>query len=359
MGIERRYQVFVSSTYVDLIEERREVMQVLLEQECIPAGMELFVASDEDQWSLITEVIDLSDYYVLIVGGRYGSTVDGISYTEKEFDYAVGQGKTVLVFVHQNPGAIPAEKTELGDEAREKLQAFRDKVTTGRMVKFFNNAQELGSLVGRSLHRAFKKNPAEGWVRGSMAMTPETEAELARLRTEVAELKLERAETRSDTSIDSSAFQQGRDSVDLHYQHNAGENGEWETLTMTVTWDALFKALGPKLMNECTESTMRSSLNTAFKYDAQDKGVPLERSTRVVILGSTWDRIKIHFHALGWVEEGKKKRPINDSSVYLRLTKAGEKHLIHLMAARVETKLDDLDNGAVPDNGGDHEVAAV
>ena len=64
-------------------EERREVMQALLELDCIPASMELFPASSEDQWSLIKKVIDDCDYYLLIIAGRYGSTNDrGISYTQ-------------------------------------------------------------------------------------------------------------------------------------------------------------------------------------------------------------------------------------------------------------------------------------
>ena len=68
---DKRYQVFVSSTYDDLQDERKEVMQALLELDCIPAGMELFPASSEDQWSLIKRVIDDCDYYILIIGGRY------------------------------------------------------------------------------------------------------------------------------------------------------------------------------------------------------------------------------------------------------------------------------------------------
>jgi len=40
--IEKRYQVFISSTFEDLQEERQEVMRALLELDCIPAGMELF-----------------------------------------------------------------------------------------------------------------------------------------------------------------------------------------------------------------------------------------------------------------------------------------------------------------------------
>jgi hypothetical protein len=40
--MDKRYQVFVSSTYEGLHEERREVMQSLLALDCIPTGMELF-----------------------------------------------------------------------------------------------------------------------------------------------------------------------------------------------------------------------------------------------------------------------------------------------------------------------------
>ena len=74
--MDKRYQVFVSSTFEDLQEERKEVMQALLELDCIPAGMELFPAADEAQWTLIKRVIDDCDYYLVIVGGRYGSVND-------------------------------------------------------------------------------------------------------------------------------------------------------------------------------------------------------------------------------------------------------------------------------------------
>ncbi|MGC6738669.1 DUF4062 domain-containing protein, partial [Escherichia coli] len=71
--MDKRYQVFVSSTFADLEEERQEVMQALLELDCMPAGMELFPATNSDQWSLIKKIIDDSDYYIVILAGRYGS----------------------------------------------------------------------------------------------------------------------------------------------------------------------------------------------------------------------------------------------------------------------------------------------
>ncbi len=95
MQHEKRYQVFVSSTYEDLQEERQEIMQALLELDCIPSGMELFPAADEDQWTLIKRVIDDCDYFIVVVGGRYGtvSPTTSMSYTQMEYEYALKKGK--------------------------------------------------------------------------------------------------------------------------------------------------------------------------------------------------------------------------------------------------------------------------
>ena len=66
--MDKRYQVFVSSTYSDLKDERSKVIQTLTEQDCIPAGMELFPAADMEQFEFIKRIIDDCDYYILIVG---------------------------------------------------------------------------------------------------------------------------------------------------------------------------------------------------------------------------------------------------------------------------------------------------
>ena len=87
----KRYQVFVSSTYKDLVEERSAVTSCLLDNDCIPIGMEQFPAMPISQWDYIKKMIDSSDYYLLILAGKYGSIdpQSGLSYTEKEFQYAV------------------------------------------------------------------------------------------------------------------------------------------------------------------------------------------------------------------------------------------------------------------------------
>ncbi len=115
--MEKKYQIFISSTYEDLKEERKKVQDTILSMYQFPIGMEMFSAADEEQWEIIRETIDSSDYYVLIVGHRYGSVIEegeyaGISYTQKEFRYALEQKIPILAFLIDNSVAVTLEKTE-------------------------------------------------------------------------------------------------------------------------------------------------------------------------------------------------------------------------------------------------------
>jgi hypothetical protein len=102
-------------------------MQALLELDCIPSGMELFPASHEEKWPLISRVIDDCDYYILILGGRYGSVdTAGTSYTEREYEQAAKYKKCILAFLHADPDMIPAGKSELGLERRAKLRGSKE-----------------------------------------------------------------------------------------------------------------------------------------------------------------------------------------------------------------------------------------
>src|ERR1017187_3768215 len=146
--MDKRYQVFVSSTYADLKQERQRVIQALMEMDCIPAGMELFPAADDEQWAFIRRIIDDCDYYLIIIGGRYGSlTPEGISYTEKEFNYALERGLKIVALLHEEPDSIPVNKSDIDPVLRQKLKAFRDKVATNRLVKFWKTADELPGMV--------------------------------------------------------------------------------------------------------------------------------------------------------------------------------------------------------------------
>jgi Domain of unknown function (DUF4062) len=167
---EKIYKVFVSSTYEDLREERAAVEKGLLQIDCFPIGMELFPAADAETWDFIKSQIDDSDYYVVVIAGRYGSQgPNGISYTEMEYDYAIDQKKPSIGFVHGDPGSIPANKTEISEEARAKLQRFVEKVKK-KHTRSFKNPHELALEVNSSFNWLKRNRPAVGYVRADAAV---------------------------------------------------------------------------------------------------------------------------------------------------------------------------------------------
>ena len=170
---KKKYQVFISSTYKDLIEERAAVTECLLEMDCIPVGMEQFPASNMSQMEYIKMMLDDCDYYVLILAGKYGSLdSDGVGFTEKEYDYAIEKGIPIMSFVVKDIGRLANDKCEGTDSGRKKLYSFRTKVCDGRLVKFYATCEGLRTAVAISLKRCIQDFPAAGWVRGGSTEKP-------------------------------------------------------------------------------------------------------------------------------------------------------------------------------------------
>ncbi len=170
-ALKRRYQVFVSSTYEDLKEERQHVIQALLETKCIPLGMEMFPAASVEQWELIKRIIDECDYYIVIVAGRYGSLNSaGKSYTEMEFDYALKIGKPILGFCHKDLEILPVCRTERTDLGKQRLKAFTKKVRR-KMCRPWVSPAELASAVKSAILRELEYNPKPGWIRADSLPT--------------------------------------------------------------------------------------------------------------------------------------------------------------------------------------------
>ena len=338
--MDRRYQVFISSTFTDLVDERREVMQALLEMDCLPAGMELFPAGDTDQWTLIQRVIEQSDYYLVIVGGRYGSTTEeGISYTEKEYDYAVELGIPVMGFVPAEPDQIPVGRTDQSDAAAEKLAKFRAKVQN-KMTKDWKNAEDLGSKVTRGLIHLIKNNPRPGWVRGDQALTPETRTEIAELHARIAQFEKKEVEDSASAPahIDES-FAHGAETVELGVSHKGYDTFSGpveEDGDLTYTWDEIIEVLGPFMIDEAPEPTLRATFNNHMLRDIQSatdgRWTHHLQHESAAISDRSWGAIIVQLRALRLITTGTKKRTVSDKSVYWKLTQAGDEYLVSLRA---------------------------
>jgi hypothetical protein len=158
----KKYQVFISSTYNDLIQERASVIETVLALSHIPLGMEAFTATSRKSMELIEKAIDLSDYYVLIIGDNYGSIYKkGISFTEVEYNYALSKRKPILAFIKE--GKLSSSEDL---EKQKKLKKFKNKVqTSGINVMFWSNKDKLARYVSTSLSNEFNANEQIGWIR--------------------------------------------------------------------------------------------------------------------------------------------------------------------------------------------------
>jgi hypothetical protein len=365
------------------------VIQTLLEADCIPTGMEMFPASDSDKFDLIKRVIDLCDYYVVIIGGRYGS-VDAekqLSYTEMEYDYAVETKTPVMAFLHGDRGKLIGEKLDLDADLREKLDAFRQKIERRKMVKYWNEPGDLKGQVALAMIQIRKSHPAEGWIRAGEAMTPEVKAELAELRAKVRELAADLKDEQREhaSALDPSELVQGDETVhlscvlDFHWQStiDAGKaytnNYERSRWTVTPTWNRVFRHLGPELMDEASEEYLterlsalclklsRDDLLKKEPSDSEANNAGDEQDEHQADVGSedddandrqiggiykatvtieSFNDVKVQLAGLRLIENGTKRRPPSDTRTYWRLTGRGTEQLLRLRAVRKLTVTD-------------------
>lgn len=171
--MNKKLQVFVSSTYTDLIEERQAAVQAILDAGHIPAGMELFKAGNESQLKTIYKWIDESDVYMLILGGRYGSieSKSGKSYTQLEYEYALSKDIPVFAVILSET-FLTYKITSLGltntmeQKAPDKHQSFKEFVMS-KIIREVDDCKDIKIQVHATLSEFMREYDLSGWVRNS------------------------------------------------------------------------------------------------------------------------------------------------------------------------------------------------
>jgi Domain of unknown function (DUF4062) len=351
--IEKKYQIFVSSTYADLQEERKEIIQALLELECIPVGMEMFPATNDDQWTLIKRLIDDCDYYILIMGGRYGSiSKEGISYTQMEYEYAISQSIPVISFIHSKPENIPIGKSEKNPDNLIKLQEFRQKVEQ-KLCKYWESPPDLGSKVSRSLIRLIKDYPRDGWVKATYLPTEDANKEILELKRQIEFLNKEVISFSENAPKGSELFEQGTDKIQVEYNYTttSRENSfvisfdiedkyATKTFTVNLTWDELFKTISPLMIDEANESSLKEKIlelcrtkNGTIEIKEIAK-MTYKKYFSTYLDDNSFNQIKVQLRALGLIMKSEKKRSIKESETYWCLTSFGDLQMTKLIARR-------------------------
>jgi hypothetical protein len=313
----QKYQIFVSSTFEDLKLERDQVIKAVLEMGHIPVGMEMFSAADEQQWETIKKQIDQSDYYVVLVARRYGSMDGDVSFTEKEYDYAVSQKLPTLGFILDSVVEWPDKWVENNNDIRKRLENFKAKVS-GRMVSFWKTPEDLYGRSGIALMKAFASQPREGWVRASAANTSDMTAEITRLSKENGQLRsqlaaklqseVEGKKSKVDEMIDAL-----RRNTRMIYIWNDGAKDWGEPKGTNLL--SVFEYMAPDLLDEAGNRTLADSLGLHYSGTTARGNWPVPANFVKAYLAD--------FAGLDLVTNSSKRHSVQDTNSYWTLTPFG------------------------------------
>lgn len=351
MSSKIKYQIFVSSTYEDLKDERAQVIKAILEMGHIPVGMEMFSAADEEQWKQIQRQIDDCDYYVVIVAHRYGSIYKKVSYTEREYDYASEKGIPTLGLVINDNTDWPITKSDTESDKKKKLDNFKNKIKK-KLVSFWTNKEDLYGKASIALMKQFNTTPREGWIKANQITSPEVANELSRLSKENSDLREKIAQLQQQNALEKSnrydavidAMMNSKVRIQFFYEYGF----EWESLEEFMLLD-LFALIAPQIMVEY------STLDSAYLI-----GLNLNPNKKKEIRGSypipqnTMNEIFANLQALNLVEPSKKKHSVHDKNKheYWSITEEG-KNIYNILYKRVNNlDFDNITNSKVdnPEN---------
>ena len=326
---DKRYQVFISSTFNDLKLERAEVTQALLELDCIPCGMEAFPAANETQWSWIKKVIEECDYYVLIIGGKYGSVNDetSLSYTEMEYNYASEKDIPTIAFIVEDEGKLVGDKLETDADKKEKLKIFKDRVKKN-LCKFYTTPEDLGGKVSRSITQLKKTNPRTGWVRAD-SLNNYPSKEIIRLMKENEKLKKDIEKLNIEKETDNVQQHTNKESdeflnsiYEIIYKWDYYDENDIvveEKCIYQVLWKELYKIVVVPMINHSPKFEDGEDPISEYIYERENKNfrkkrhLPQENSDddecelEGCVDYSCLMIILVQLKTMGYIEKGKSK----------------------------------------------------
>jgi len=341
---KKKLQVFISSTYIDLIDERQSAVQAVLDSGHIPAGMELFKAGNETQLDTIYKWIDNSDVYMLILGGRYGSVEEKTqkSYTRLEYEYAVSKGIPVFSVVLTDD-FLKGKVTLLGDDKIyeqkniDKHNDFKELVLS-KIVRMVNDSKDIMLAVHATLVDFLEDYDMVGWVRANdseanatlLSQLNELSVENKKLNEENSKLKEEINLIQSTFESDL-AFEEEKVTIQGTYSFNTGTNYngvrkfENRGIEKEITWDKMFLVWAPRLTATINSLSAKKELEYALK-DYMGRYFDINENL--------FQTIKIQYSALGLIKYYEARTTKGGTAEFINLTPKGRQYLINNTAIK-------------------------
>ena len=245
---------------------------------------------------------------------------NGVSYTEKEYDYAASKDIPVIAFLHQDISSLPISKADLDLELRKKLETFRKKVETGRLVQYWKNSDDLNAKVAVSLPKTIKMHPRTGWVRANLQSNAESLQEMNELRKELEMLReYKRIHETEMAPINTEELASLNDEIILSNNTKTG-----------ITWKDLFARFAPTLTSVPFDFYAKETLEKEFQE--------LTYNSMLVVNDYDINILKVQFIALGLIEVVLEKIQSSMPSPHWRLTKKGNKLMCELVSIKRNDK---------------------
>jgi hypothetical protein len=336
--MNRKLQVFISSTFVDLREERQAAVEGVLLAKHIPAGMELFTAGDASQLEVIKQWIKESDVYLLILGARYGSIepVSGLSYSEIEYDFAVANGMPHFALVLKDTAVARKHAaglispTAAGEAA--KLASFRAKVLS-KSSQFVDDPRDIKIGVLQSLHEIELRPGLIGWLRSNEIRTDPVAAEQLTALAETNRRLRESFDENKEKLTQALSVPAVADLVPLNSPITIAmeaktDGARWASKkSVNTTWRDLFAAIAIKLLAPANDDSLNRQI-------AREIGFNSDKNINAHVIDRDWEMVKAQFLSLGYVSIIYGTTMSNTGALFWYLTDLGREIGLLLRSVR-------------------------
>ena len=299
--LDKRYHVFLSLAGESMQAERRLIQQALVSIGCFAWGLEQ--RSPLTRKLAIRQIEDC-DYVLLMIGEQYGDqAMTGHSYQQLEFEYALSQGKPIVVFMPEAlyTGQICAQQTA-GQQALQ--QQFLSQVMQQEHIFRYRELRDLELTARYNMQQMLQRQPVVGWVRPQFLQRLQDEIDALTLKVK----QLEGGKTLPQNDSRHSAPQLSmQHSMLLEYRIHAYQDGNFEELKLQrhLTWAQLLQILGQTFDRPTPEEFFSKSLNDYFNETGlQDAKKDMPRAhavARAQVNIRSLHHVKTHMQQHEWI----------------------------------------------------------
>lgn len=313
MNVEKRFQVFISTTYPDMQAARQALMLPFMDLGLVPMSMDLHLEDSHSLMPVAQRLINDCDYFVILLGGRYGTLSPlGLSFPHREYIFAATKRKPVLALIHDQPLSLPEDAREPHREGQVRRDDFARLLETKVPSYRWRDERELAGLVARVMPEMMRQYPAHGWVRADAVASVGAE-DAQTLRRRIDALEREREELLGGGHSMARHLARGSDRVALDYSCNVYEGGDCKQAMTSreLDWNRIFACVAPVMLNPVAEPVMQKALEDYIVRQALEDvtaDYPKAHAVRnVVLAGHAFNQIKVHLRALGLITKTPEK----------------------------------------------------